>query len=606
MSRSTSQLRRISWVVVSCVLLSCSGGGGGIAVTNTTPTGPTTPTVSFIRYATQPANAVAGQSFAVSVEFVSSAGTRVTTASGAVTLTMSDNSAITGTATVSAVNGLASFSGLSLTKAGSSLQLTAASGTYNATSNAFAVAAAVVSSSRSFFTPTTLTVNTATNVVFSFRDIYNNPTPGATVSLTSNAGSSIFTPSSGITGTDGTFATSVKATTGGTVPVSATVGGVLVSLTATVTSSVGTLFVNFKDASGNLLPSTSYTLNGPSGIFSYLSSTGADVFTASAPAGAYTVSATKSGFNTGTASGTLTAGGSLTLNVVMAVASAGCAPVNLAFPGTVSGTLSASGCLRGTLPTAYYQFTVSASQGQGATFTMTPSGFGALVAVYQLTGGSFINNSSSNPGPVGALWLLPPGTYGAQVSAINGAGSYTLRGVSGSGDLTTSTAGGVKADTVGTCPALAYLLVSITTVGQSISSTDCYVSTTTGTPVYFDSYLVYSSGACTVTMNSTALDSYLVAFDLVTGALVGNDDDSGGGLNSRLTLSSCSNLGHILEVRAYSISGSGAYTLGLSLTSSASAASATIDAFNGAEGPGAIMRRAGRAAPVMVLPKKNP
>ena len=547
---------RIAAILLSAVFLSC-GGGGGIAVS---PTTPSAPTVSFIRFATQPGNSIAGQSFSVSVELVSATGVRVTTSSDAVSLSVTGGATIAGSTTVNATGGLATFSGVSLTKAGSSFQITATSGSYTATSNAFAVNAGAASPTHSLFTPSSFLVNVATTITFTFRDVYDNPTPSATVSLSTAAAGSTFTPASGTTGTDGTFVTSFRTSTGGSVPLSATVGGVSVAFAASVTSTLGSVFVNIKNSNGALLPATTYTLTYSGGSQLYTTSTGADFFNNNVPAGAISVTANKSGYNTGAASGTLVAGGSLTLNVVMAVTSNVCLPAALTLPANTNGSLTASSCLQGTQPTALYQFSLGATS--GVRFTLTPTGFSPVIAVTQNPPTQRINAFQNSPVPVQQLWLLPAGTFQLRAGSISGLGAFTLTGTVDAGLLTTSTVGGVIATAVNTCPVNANLITSVTTSGQSLATTDC-IEVQGSSSFYYDAYRVYSPNACTITMRSAAFDAFLEAWDITTGTLVRADDDTGGGTDAQLTLTACNNSGNILEIRAnsYNPQATGAYTL---------------------------------------------
>ncbi|MFI5310875.1 MAG: Ig-like domain-containing protein [Gemmatimonadales bacterium] len=554
----------LATVLLTFLLTSCGGGGGGIAVTTPTTPTPPAPTLSFIRFVAQPGNVTAGQTFSVSVELVGTDGARFTSGSNSISLTVGGGAVLGGTTTASAVSGLATFTGISLTKAGTGFQITATSGALTVISSSFSIAAAAVDAAHSVFTPTSFTANVATTLTFTFRDAFANPVPSATVSLATTAAGSTFTPASGTTGTDGTFVTSFRTTSGGSVPLTATVGGVAVPLTATVTSTVGTVNVNIRDGAGALVPQITYTITYPGGSSQFTAATGADVV-ANVPAGAVSVTANKTGYNTGVASGTLVAGSTLTLNVVMAVATVACNPVPMTFPGSVSGTLTASTCLQGTSPTLFYSFTNGNSQ--GVHFTLTPTGFSPLLAVTQSPPTQWIFYNQNTPIPVGSLWLLPPGNFQVRAASISGTGTFTLAGTSDAGLLTTATAGGVAAAAAGSCPIAANLLVSMTVTGQSLSSTDCLAADNSN----YDAYRLYNSAACTITLTSTAFDAYLEVYDLSTGAFVRSDDDSGGGTNAKLTLTACNNGGNIIEVRANSFAAreSGAYTLQIAITGGA-------------------------------------
>lgn len=215
-------MRRASRFLVAIVLVAC-GSDGTTAVE----------TVATMRFVTQPTNITAGQSFSVSVELLNQNGIRMTTGNQGVSLSLVGGAGtLGGTATTTAVSGLATFSGLSVTKAGTNMALAASSATLSANSSPFSVHAGTANAQQSSVSasPAPVAINTGTLLTFTFKDSYGNPASAASVSLSSSVVGSTFTPSSGTTGSDGTFVTTFRTPTVGATPITATVDGAAVNL----------------------------------------------------------------------------------------------------------------------------------------------------------------------------------------------------------------------------------------------------------------------------------------------------------------------------------------------------------------------------------------
>jgi hypothetical protein len=467
---------------------SCSGGGGSIVDAGGGGGGGGATTVAGLRFVTQPSNLTAGQALVVSVELISAAGTRVTSANTLVTLSLSGGT-LTGNTSVNAVSGLATFSGLTITSAGANFVLSAAAGIYSTTSSPFTVSAAAASSAQSSMSLPSgaITANADAAITFTFRDAYGNAKAQATVTVSASLAGVTLTPSSGTTDASGRFATTLRSTVAGSTSITAVVDGT-----------------------------------------------------------------------------------SIVFSPAIVIAADLCAATTLSLPFATSGTVSSSACVQNGELRSYYRFTSSGTLA-GVRLALTPSGFAPRFALMldPNPGSNFINFFSSISGTsLTRLWIVPAGTYQVRVASQNGSpGTFTLTGAAENPNLTTTTAGGVSASSGGTCPVYAALIASMSVSGQSIQTTDCRDGT-----FAYDSFLIYATTSCTVTMTSSAVDPWLEVFDAATGSFIGSDDDSGGGTSARLTMSQCqSTAGNVLEFRpqAFSSATYGAYTLTVTITGSA-------------------------------------
>lgn len=202
-------------IAAAVFVASCGGGGDATA-----------PKAASLAFVTQPATVNAGQPFTVSVELLDAKGKRVSATDG-VTLTVSSGANISGPATVSASRGLATFAGVSITVTGANIQLTATSGLLTVTSTVFSVQAGDADAQQSSISPApgNLGPNTTNNLVFTFKDAYNNPVSGVSVQVATSLAGATFTPTIGSTSSSGTFATAFKVTGVGSGTVTATVNG---------------------------------------------------------------------------------------------------------------------------------------------------------------------------------------------------------------------------------------------------------------------------------------------------------------------------------------------------------------------------------------------
>ncbi len=223
MMRWIVSIRSLTCGVLLTATLACSGDGVSVVV-------------GGLRFVGQPSAAVAGQEFTVTVELISGAGNRVTSATDLVTISVGGGATLSGTTSIAAVNGLATFPGISISRAGSNYQLSATSGAFTNAGTAFAVSAGAPSPTQSVVSlnPVTFTTAGSSTATFTFKDGFGNALGGVSVSLSSSLAGVTFTPSSGTTLADGTFSTSVSSTADGSASVTATVGGSAVTISTPI------------------------------------------------------------------------------------------------------------------------------------------------------------------------------------------------------------------------------------------------------------------------------------------------------------------------------------------------------------------------------------
>ncbi|WP_224371991.1 Ig-like domain-containing protein [Hyalangium versicolor] len=197
-----------------------------------------------------PTQTVAGQTLApaVQVEVLDAQGNRVTSASANVTLTLgpvASGATLGGTTTKALASGLVSFSDLNVQKAGTGYTLRAtAAGLTDAVSTAFDITAGPVDLTRTLVqvSKTTVTADGAdfTTITVTSRDSFDNPVSGQTVGLAVSGTFNTLAPTTGTTGTNGTFTATLKSTKAESKTVSATLNSSPVSSQPQVTFVSGT------------------------------------------------------------------------------------------------------------------------------------------------------------------------------------------------------------------------------------------------------------------------------------------------------------------------------------------------------------------------------
>jgi hypothetical protein len=96
---------------------------------------------------------------------------------------------------------------------------------------------------------------------------------------------------------------------------------------------------------------------------------------------------------------------------------------------------------------------------------------------------------------------------------------------------------------------------------QTLKDTDC--TDTSGT-YYSDVVLmvIHRGQTVTITMNSTAVDAYLILAD-VSGAIVAQDDNSNGGTNARIVFTATDTKAYYIDLGTAHAGETGAYTFGI-------------------------------------------
>jgi hypothetical protein len=227
-----------------------------------------------------------------------------------------------------------------------------------------------------------------------------------------------------------------------------------------------------------------------------------------------------------------------------------CGPVTLTIPGNASGTVSDASCLLGTTRAVVYEFTAPAS---GASAFSTDATFPARVEVTTIPAGANIALINSQGSTVAGEWLLPAGTYLFRVGARSGTGTFTV----------------ASTNPAGNTGCVLRALVVGGTFAQSLAADDCVDPT----DAFADLFAIAATIGCTISMTSAAVDTYLTVVDAASGNVIAEDDDSGEGTNSELTLTTCSAAGGPIAIFASSFDPGevGAYTITIQLLGSGAA-----------------------------------
>lgn len=222
------------------------------------------------------------------------------------------------------------------------------------------------------------------------------------------------------------------------------------------------------------------------------------------------------------ATGSVTTAGAPASSSRCTTASAGS---SLRVGGQVSGTLSASDCVRGDDTHAdYHRLTLSGRT--AVTITMRSGDFDAYLVLADASGGVIESDDDGAGGTNGRITrTLDAGTYHVIANSLTrSTGAYTL--------AVEGTAAAAQAS--GACA----LTTSrpVIEVGQTIRGSLGASSCVRGDGSYADVYRLVITRAQTVTltMRSGAFDAYLSLRD-ASDALVGNDDDGAGGTDARLS-----------------------------------------------------------------------
>ena len=226
-----------------------------------------------------------------------------------------------------------------------------------------------------------------------------------------------------------------------------------------------------------------------------------------------------------------------------------CGSVTLTIPGNASGTVSDASCLLGSTRAVVYQFTAPAF---GASAFSTNATFPARVEVTTIPAGVNIALINSDGLTVSGEWLVPAGTYLFRVGARSGTGTFTVTATNPAGNTG--------------CVLRAFVVSG--SFAQSLAADDC-----DGPRSFADIFAVSSSQACTISLSSATIDTYLTIIDASTLALIAEDDDSGEGTNSELQFATCSAGGNPIAILAesFDVDEVGPYTITIQLQGSGAA-----------------------------------
>lgn len=226
-----------------------------------------------------------------------------------------------------------------------------------------------------------------------------------------------------------------------------------------------------------------------------------------------------------------------------------CAPVDMTYPGSVSGTVSANGCISGGFPAALYRFASDPTSTHrfSATSNFATLGFEVMS---DPPGENVV--WASNVSSIDATWLLPAGTFLLRVSVrttgVEG-GTFTV-----TGSRTPLNTSGCTVRT---------LVVGLTLRDQVLAPTDCRYEDEDGT--FYDAFGIQSAKPCTIRMSSATVDPFLVIRNARQSEVVTyNDDVSDASSDAFVSLTSCSHNGGpivIVANTAAAESAFGDYTL---------------------------------------------
>jgi hypothetical protein len=133
----------------------------------------------------------------------------------------------------------------------------------------------------------------------------------------------------------------------------------------------------------------------------------------------------------------------------------------------------------------------------------------------------------------------------------------TAQGASGTASVTVANAtGGTRCATSNAISTITPTTAG-TTINGALTSTDCTLSDGTFADIY--RLTVTVSTPVQIDLTSTAFDAYLVLFDASLGG-VAEDDDSGGGTNSRITRTLAPGT-YYIAANAFDVGVTGAYSL---------------------------------------------
>ena len=217
---------------------------------------------------------------------------------------------------------------------------------------------------------------------------------------------------------------------------------------------------------------------------------------------------------------------------------------------SVTGTLTDSDCTAPHRSGAKADlFSFAGRSGQSVTLTMTSSAFDTYLVLVGPSGSQVDANDDYDGGVNSRIQttLTSSGTYTIEATAFSdaGRGAYTLTFASSGGSSCTTAS-----------------LSSGETRSGTLADTDCTAPHRSGTKADLYTFTGSSGGVVTIAMSSSAFDTYLVLVG-PNGSVVTENDDSDGGVNSRIQTTLTSAGTYTIEATSFSGDARGAYTLTL-------------------------------------------
>jgi hypothetical protein len=555
-------INRCIVVSLMCSLVACRGDRVTVA-----------DVVTELRFILQPGTTGAGVPVTMTVELVSDAGERATSATNRVTLSAA-GAPLGGTTTVAAVAGLATFTGVTFGSIGQNIQLTARAGDLTTMSHTFKVVAGPANASQSTMTVSPLNAVANANVTLTLviKDALGNAVVGAAASFSANVAGVTFTPPSGTTDANGSVTTVFRSQGSGPVSISVNVAGTHITMPTLITVAAGPSALRFFvqpptvsvgqsfAASAEILDNNGQRMTSAVNPVALALDAGIlqGTTTVNAIAGLasfnnLSVPAAASGLVLTATSGTLTVQ-SNPFNVV----------ANPCVPGTmtlgipvVATVVAGSGCTLNNHPAASFRFAVTSPTATVVTLGgASAGGFAPALAFTTEPAGADVSVFVPSAQTPTREWLLASGTYLASVSSTTGtAGNFTIN----TSNVGTGPAG---------CVLRSLVSVNVTYIGQSLASTDCRDPNPAGV-WYEDRYLVFDSRPCVITL-SAVFDAYMELRE-TSLAVVADDDDSGPGTDAQIARATCRSgpNPYVIAASSFDEAVSGPYTLTITFTSAA-------------------------------------
>ena len=256
----------------------------------------------------------------------------------------------------------------------------------------------------------------------------------------------------------------------------------------------------------------------------------AGVVTAVAP-GTATITATAVGTGVGFTPATINR------TAVVTVTPDPCTPLPVTLPVTRTGVVTSASCnISGDRLGVVYSLNLASAA--ALELIMTPTNFAPYLSVFPQGDPDFIFRSRTTSDPVSGIWHLPAGATEIRAGALNAGatGNFQLQVQQVSASVENCRSVVVGGSVVS---------------NQALQAADCLFG-----GFQADEFLLYSRRPCAITMRrTTAAASLADPFIEVYGGstLVSSDDDSGGGLDAFVSLTSCRTPANdVLLVRATS------------------------------------------------------